>query len=114
QWLGTYVPRGKKPLGTGIATLAYLDRAADTVKGKIVFMAKCQSCHDANGQGRRDTVTGAGYWYPRLWGPHSYNIGAGLYRLSKMAGYVKDNMPFGASHENTQLTDEQAWDVAAF
>jgi thiosulfate dehydrogenase len=31
-----------------------------------------------------------------------------------MAGYVKDNMPFGASHGSSQLTDEQAWDVAAF
>ena len=31
-----------------------------------------------------------------------------------MAGYVIDNMPFGASHGNSQLTDEQAWDVAAF
>jgi thiosulfate dehydrogenase len=31
-----------------------------------------------------------------------------------MAGYVKDNMPFGVSHGNAQLTDEQAWDVAAF
>jgi thiosulfate dehydrogenase len=31
-----------------------------------------------------------------------------------MAGYVKDNMPFGVSHGNSQLTDEQAWDVAAF
>jgi thiosulfate dehydrogenase len=31
-----------------------------------------------------------------------------------MAGYVKDNMPFGVSYGNPQLTDEQAWDVAAF
>ena len=114
HWLGTGVPKDKKPLGSGIATLKNLDRAADPVKGKIVFIEKCQLCHGDNGAGRRDTITGIGYLYPPLWGPDSYNIGAGLYRLSRMAGYVKDNMPFGVSHGNAQLTDEQAWDVAAF
>jgi thiosulfate dehydrogenase len=114
HWLGTGVPKDKKPLGSGIAVLKNIDRAADPVKGKIVFIEKCQLCHGTNGAGQRDTVTGAGYLYPPLWGPDSYNIGAGLYRLSRMAGYVKDNMPFGVSHGNAQLTDEQAWDVAAF
>lgn len=114
HWLGSNVPNGEKPLGSGISSLKNLDRAADPVKGKIVFIDKCQLCHGANGAGQRDTVTGIGYLYPPLWGPESYNIGAGLYRLSRMAGYVKDNMPFGVSHGYSQLSDEQAWDVAAF
>jgi len=114
HWLGSKVTKGEKPLGVGIATLKNLDRKADPVKGKIVFIDKCQLCHGASGDGQRDTVTGTGYLYPPLWGPHSYNIGAGLYRLSRMAGYVKDNMPFGVSHGNSQLSEEQAWDVAAF
>jgi thiosulfate dehydrogenase len=114
HWLGTDVPKDKKPLGSGISPLKNLDRTADSAKGKIVFIEKCQLCHGANGAGQRDTVAGTGYLYPPLWGPDSYNIGAGLYRLSRMAGYVKDNMPFGVSHGNTQLSDEQAWDVAAF
>jgi thiosulfate dehydrogenase len=55
------------------------------------------------------------YTYPPLWGEHSYNIGAGLFRLSRFAGYVRDNMPFNlASHKNPALTDEECWDVAAF
>ena len=54
------------------------------------------------------------YQYPPLWGTHSYNNGAGLYRLSRLAGYVKSNMPFGASYDAPQLTDEEAWDVAAY
>jgi len=42
-------------------------------------------------------------------------VGAGLYRLTRFAGYVKYNMPFGtATHDNPQLTDEETWDVAAF
>lgn len=114
HWLGSNVSKGKKPLGSGISSLKNLDRPADPEKGKMVFMEKCQNCHGANGGGQPDTVAGTGYLYPPLWGPGSYNIGAGLYRLSRMAGYVKDNMPFGVSHGNSQLTDEQAWDVAAF
>jgi thiosulfate dehydrogenase len=114
HWLGTAVPKGSKPLGVGINSLKNMDRPADPEKGKIVFIEKCQLCHGADGGGQPDSATGSGYLYPPLWGPKSYNIGAGLYRLSRMAGYVKDNMPFGVSHGHSQLTDEQAWDVAAF
>jgi thiosulfate dehydrogenase len=49
-----------------------------------------------------------------LWGPLSYNDAAGLYRLSNFAGYVKYNMPLGARHDAPVLTDEEAWDVAAY
>lgn len=52
--------------------------------------------------------------YPPLWGTSSYNTGAGLYRLSKFASFIKANMPFGATFENPLLTDEQAWDIAAY
>jgi thiosulfate dehydrogenase len=52
--------------------------------------------------------------YPPLWGSNSYNNGAGLYRLSRFAGYVKANMPLGATYATPQLTDEEAWDVAAY
>jgi thiosulfate dehydrogenase len=54
------------------------------------------------------------YIYPPLWGKNSYNDGAGLYRLSRFAGYVKSNMPLGATHKTPQLSDEEAWDVAAY
>ena len=33
---------------------------------------------------------------------------------SRFAGYVKANMPQGATWENPSLTDEEAWDVAAY
>lgn len=49
-----------------------------------------------------------------LWGDHSYNEAAGLYRVSTFAGYIKTNMPFGATADNPQLSDEEAWDLAAF
>ena len=113
QWLGQDVPKGKKAAGSKVFPIAFLDRAADPLKGKPVYEAKCASCHQSDGQGIL-ADNGRSYTYPPLWGPRSYNDGAGLYRISKFAGYVKMNMPFGVSHENPQLTDEEAWDLAAF
>lgn len=55
-----------------------------------------------------------GYSYPPLWGMHSYNTGAGLYRLSNFAGFVQSNMPFNEVSHSNQLTHEEAWDLAAF
>lgn len=113
QWLGREVPKGKTPAGSGIKKLAYLNRAADPQKGKQVYETKCQRCHGADGQGIMQPDQSV-YVYPPLWGPHSYNTAAGLYRLSSFAGYVKDNMPFGINYRTAELKDEEAWDVAAF
>ena len=114
KWVGQNVKKGDKPLGSGIEKLPFMDRAADPVIGKAVYTAQCQSCHGANGEGQH-SLNEISYIYPPLWGEHSYNIGAGLFRLSNFAGYIKSNMPFNqASHDNPKLTVEEAWDVAAF
>ncbi|MEN2281096.1 c-type cytochrome [Algoriphagus sp. SE2] len=113
NWLGQDVPKGERPGGAGIYELPLLDRAADPIKGKLVYDKQCVACHMADGQGLAK-ADGSGYTYPPLWGEHSYNQKAGLYRMSKFAGYVRANMPFGATYENPILTDEEAWDVAAY
>lgn len=114
RWLGQQVPAGKKPAGSGIVNLPYLKRAASPENGAQVYAAKCQSCHGSGGEGTPEP-NGYGYAYPPLWGEHSYNTGAGMFRLSRLAGYVRDNMPFNqSSHGSPALTDEEAWDVAAF
>ncbi len=113
NYLGKSVAKGETPEGSGIAELAYLDRAADPVKGKELYAAKCKNCHLENGEGVWNETTNQ-YTFPPLWGNHSYNNGAGLYRMSRFAGYVKYNMPLGASIDNPILSDEEAWDIAAF
>lgn len=113
RWLGKDVPKGYKPPGSGIKEIAYLERKADTIKGKQVYIQKCSRCHGENGGGKTLSDTLA-IEYPPLWGENSYNTGAGIYRISRFAGYVKNNMPFGADYSKPQLTDEEAWDVAAF
>jgi len=113
KWVGKNVKKGTKPKGANTQELAYIDRAADPVHGKELFLSKCQRCHGRNGEGlmKPDSV---GYVYPPLWGPNSYNTGAGQYRLTRFAGFIKNNMPFGATYENPELTDAEAWDLAAF
>jgi thiosulfate dehydrogenase len=113
KWLGKDVPKGVKPAGTGIPEIAFLDRAADPGKGSIVYISKCQSCHGEKGEGTLK-IDSTGYVYPPLWGPHSYNISAGIYRLSRFAAFVKYNMPYSKAYNDPPLTDEEAWDVAAF
>lgn len=112
QWLGTGVPKGEKPKGTGLVEVPMLDRAAEPEKGRLVYATKCASCHGPDGQGL--PMPEGARNYPPLWGPRSYNAGAGLFRMSRLAGYVKANMPFGANYQNPQLSDAEAWDVAAF
>lgn len=112
-WLGRGTTKGQKVKGAGIKDLAYLPRAADPQAGRAIYSNKCQSCHREDGQGILQP-DGRSYQYPPLWGQHSFNSGAGLYRLSRIAGYVRYNMPLGVTYDAPQLTDEQAWDVAAY
>jgi thiosulfate dehydrogenase len=50
-------------------------------------------------------------YYPPLWGPDSYTIGAGMARLRTAASFIRYNMPFDTPGI---LTDQQAFDVAAY
>lgn len=113
NWVGKEVPKGEIPIGSGLYEVPLLDRAADPLKGKLVYEKQCASCHQTDGKGQAKP-DGTGYVYPPLWGEASYNHGAGLYRLSRFAGYVKANMPLGATFEQPILSDEESWDLAAY
>jgi thiosulfate dehydrogenase len=78
-----------------------------------VFSQICAACHGADGLGQR-AQTGAGYQFPPLWGPDSYNNGAGMSRILTVAAYAMHNMPIGTAFNAPVLTDEQAYDVAAY
>jgi thiosulfate dehydrogenase len=113
NWVGSEVPKGVVPKGSTIRPLAFLDRPADSARGAQVYALQCARCHMNDGQG----VMGGNnltYQYPPLWGPNSYTSGATLHRVSKLAGFVRYNMPFDVTDSTKLLTDEEAWDVAAF
>lgn len=114
KWLGAKAPDSNVMKSIGIEKLPYLNRAANPITGKKIYTSQCRNCHGDNGEGVLDAIK-MEYVYPPLWGPNSYNDGAGLYRLSNFAGFVKNNMPYlKASHQSPLLTNEAAWDVAAF
>jgi len=81
--------------------------AFKSVGGTPIFIDKGKGSHIWDADGNE-------YQYPPLWGDHSYNSGAGLFRMSNLAGYAKSNMPFGVSFAYPVLSDEEAWDVAAY
>ena len=116
HFLSTGIPVGAKLEGGGTLRLKPMVRAADPVAGKQVYTATCVACHGDKGQGVRRGKAGDadGYQFPPLWGPDSYNNGAGIARVTLAAGFIKGNMPSGVTHTSTVLTDEQAFDVAAF
>ncbi len=111
-WLSTGIPiqqNPKKPVGLysmpwpdpAIAKLVKSGKVDET-HGEQVYMQKCAACHGQDGQG-----VGA---FPPVWGPHSYNAGAGMANVVKGASWAKHNMPLG----NPNLTDQEAVDVMAF
>jgi len=113
QWLDKDIPKGCIKGGTQVKAIPYMDTAANTLSGKIVFMAKCQSCHGTDGQGQLNPL-GSGYTYPPLWGQNSYNDGAGMFRLTKIAAFVFNNMPYGTNYHHPALSIEEAWNVGAY
>lgn len=113
QWLGKDVPRGVEPEGSIIRAIPYMQVAADTGLGRRIYNLRCASCHGNDGLGMAN-LFGPGYAYPPLWGPRSYNYTATFYRIGKLAGFIKDNMPHGSTYVRPSLVDADAWHVAAF
>ena len=86
-------------------------RAADLEAGRGVFRERCALCHGDDGQGLPAAADRArGYVFPPLWGPDSFNNGAGMHRVLTAARFIKAKMPLGKA----DLTDDQAFDVAAY
>src|SRR5579863_5668820 len=86
-------------------------RAADPESGQRVFEKRCAACHGKDGAGLRaapDLIHG--FVFPPLWGPDSFNDGAGMHRVLTAAKFIKARMPLGRA----DLDDDQAFDVAAY
>ena len=101
-WLSRDGVMGKAYKGRGLVKLAAL--TGDPVEGQAIYSAQCAACHGSDGAGVPPVL-------PALWGPNSYNDGAGMNKPAKMAAFVIYNMP--QNHPGT-LTPQQAYDVAAF
>jgi thiosulfate dehydrogenase len=111
KWISTGVPDGARLTGAGAMNVKEPGRAADLGRGEAVYAQACAACHGKDGQGQR-AASGNGYQFPPLWGPDSYNNGAGMARLLSAAAFVKHNMPFGTTYASPVLSDEDSYDVA--
>jgi thiosulfate dehydrogenase len=102
HWLSVGQVDGKPFHGRGFVKLPTVE--ADSVKGRKVYADQCAACHGKDGAGKPPIL-------PALWGPDSYNDGAGMDQVPKMAAFVQHNMP--QNHPGT-LTAQEAYDVAAY
>jgi thiosulfate dehydrogenase len=89
---------------------------ADAARGAEVYSRVCAACHQADGRGVRlgSAGQGHGYQFPPLWGPDSFNDGAGMDRFERSVAFIRNNMPRGVDAANPQLSLQEAWDVAAY
>jgi thiosulfate dehydrogenase len=97
------VPVGGRVAGQGVPAIEP-PLAGDSARGRARYAAACARCHGADGSGRQGVA-------PPLWGPRSFNVGAGLARLRTAAAFIKHNMPYDRPGT---LTDQEAFDVAAW
>ena len=87
------------------------NRAADLRAGEEVFAKRCAACHGQDGAGLAAAPELVhGFVFPPLWGPNSFNDGAGMHRVLTAARFIKARMPLGSP----DLNDDEALDVAAF
>ena len=111
NWISRDHPIGKSPSWRGQnaipqASLIPVD-TLDRVKGEAVYKERCTSCHGPEGQG---VFVGDKRPGP-LWGPGSWNDGAGAARVYTLAGIIRYSMPY---LDPGNMTDEDAQNVAAF
>ena len=100
-------PAGKEVQGQSVPKLDPL--VGDTARGRSVFATVCAACHGVDGNGGPATAQGPAA--PPLWGPRSYNIGAGMARIRSAAAFIHQLMP---RDRPGTLTPQQAFDVATY
>ena len=91
-----------EPAGRGLVQLPALTGSPQ--RGKAIYAAQCAACHGSDGAGVAPT-------FPPLWGPASFNDGAGLSHVENMAAFVVKNMP---PTSPGSLTPQQAFDVSSY
>jgi len=100
-FLSNGYPTGAHVEGESLPQLKPL--AGDTTHAKLLFAMTCTPCHGPAGQGTNLA--------PPLWGPRSYNIGAGMARRNTLAAFIKQVMP---QNNPGTLSAQDAYDLAAF
>jgi thiosulfate dehydrogenase len=102
DWLSKPQPDRKPFVGRGLIALP--DLKPDPKHGEEIYATQCAGCHGVSGEGRPPL-------FPPLWGPESFNDGAGMNRVPTMAAFVQHNMP---QNRMGILSPQDAFDVSAY
>jgi len=94
----------EEPTPRGFPKIQRDTSTRDLPKGKALYQTYCAACHGADGGGQ----AGA---FPPLWGPQSFNWGAGMHRVATAAGFAQHWMPLG---QGESLSEDDAWQIAAY
>ena len=110
-WLSRQQPFGVEPQWRGrnriVASNLLPIEKLDVERGSQLYLRHCAMCHGTDGEGVDLKTTKPG----PLWGPKSWNDGAGAARVYTLAGYIRYAMPLT---QPGVLTDEEAQHIAAF
>lgn len=102
EWISQGVSKQETLAGRGLVKVPSLTGHPD--RGAVVYKQRCAACHQDNGAG----VPAA---FPPLWGSDSYNDGAGMNKIPKMAAFLVKAMP---PTQPGSLSPQDAYDVAAY
>ena len=110
-WLSQGFEVGRNPPWRGQNTIPASKlipiAALEPAKGEAIYKERCITCHGIDGQG---VAVGDKKPGP-LWGPDSWNDGAGAARVYTLAGIIRYSMPY---LDPGSTTDEEAQLLAAF
>ncbi|ELY64004.1 class I cytochrome c [Natronococcus jeotgali DSM 18795] len=109
QWLSEGVPVKGQPYWSHLNKAEGDEEVPveeiNPVRGAELYLENCASCHGEDGQGIEGTAT-------TLWGPESFNDGAGMSRLYTSSAFIREAMPYGSPHTVSDWRDVQ--DIAGF
>lgn len=108
-WISKEVEKVKNIPWLGLPEIKS-DHRPDPRQGQKVYEQYCAACHHTHGGGGGVLGEEEGKTIPPLWGPDSFNDGAGMSTMRMLAPFVYLNMPY----QQASLTEEQALDVAAY
>lgn len=101
EWISSPVKGRKEFPWLGLKPVQ-TTRKPDPINGKKRYADCCAACHGENGEGAKGI--------PPLWGPSSFNHGAGMGTTQMMLPFVYYNMP----RENPVLTPDEASDIVSY
>ena len=103
-YLSRDVPTGQKQPESDRFIEPLPSASPNAAHGGALYAQKCAMCHMANGAGIPGSI-------PPLWGPTSFNDGAGMAHIDRMTGFVRYNMPQNAPGS---LSQADAYDISAW